>query len=139
MLEVDEEEEDKFKPVFKYYKRKVPPPSLEKVLDLSKLETLNDLPFLSRIPGKPGLSDHIHLKDSKLWRIFKLTNGITIIQNPFKPEGITYWSLRCLEVFSQSKNNLQNPQWFNDVQQNPNLISKLRWSTLGMYFSNISK
>ena len=67
MLEVDEVEEDKFKPVFKYYKRKVPPPSLEKVLDLSKLETLNDLPFLSRIPGKPGLSDHIHLNESNLW------------------------------------------------------------------------
>ena len=138
MLKVDEDttadddDEDKFKPVFKYYKRKVPPPSLEKVLDFSKLESLNNLQTsFKKIAVRPGLSGHIHLNDSKLWRIFKLTNGITIIQNPFKPEGIFYWSLRCLEDFSQSKNNLQNPQWFNDIQQNPNLISKLRWATLG--------
>ena len=70
MLKVDEDttaddDEDKFKPVFKYYKRKVPPPSLEKVLDFSKLESLNNLQTsFKKIAVRPGLSGHIHLNDS---------------------------------------------------------------------------
>ena len=123
-------DEDKFKPIFKYYKSKLPPPKLDNVINISK-ETSKE--FVSKISPITGLINHEHLKDSNLWNIFNFSNGVIIIRNPFKSQGISFWVHRCLQDFSQSKNNLQNPHWFKDVTINHNLTSKLRWSTLGIH------
>ena len=128
---MSEEVEDKFRRIFKYYKSKLPPPKLDKVIDATK--GCNVDPVMTKIHAIPGLVDNDHLIDSSLWKIFQTDNGITIITNPFKPQGISYWTLRCLQDFSQSKNNLKDPKWFECVQDNISLRSKLRWATLGYH------
>ena len=128
---MSEEVEDKFRRIFKYYKSKLPPPKLDKVIDATK--GCNVDPVMTKIHAIPGLVDNDNLIDSSLWKIHLMDNGITIITNPFKPQGISYWTLRCLQDFSQSKNNLKDPKWFECVQDNPSLRSKLRWATLGFH------
>ena len=128
---MSEEVEDKFRRSFKYYKSKLPPPKLDKVIDATK--GCNVDPVMTKIHAIPGLVDNDNLIDSSLWKIHLMDNGITIITNPFKPQGISYWTLRCLQDFSQSKTNLKDPKWFECVQDNPSLRSKLRWATLGFH------
>ena len=120
---------DRFKPIFKYYKSKIPSPKMDKVIDIRKgHEILEELQSLSK------LCNHLYLKDSKDWKLFKLPNGIHIIANPFKNEGISYWTLRCLKDFSASRNNLKNETiWWNQVQTDSKVIDKLRWATLGFH------
>lgn len=120
---------DRFKPIFKYYKSKIPSPKMDKVIDILKgHEVLEELQSFCR------LYDHLYLKDSKDWKLFKLTNGIHIIANPFKNEGISYWTLRCLKDFSASRNNLKNETiWWNQVQTDSKVTDKLRWATLGFH------
>ena len=120
---------DRFKPVFKYYKSKDPPPKLDKVIDIYKWHDL-----LEEIDPLENLSNHPHLQDSNSWKLFKLPNGIHLIRNPFKEEGISYWTLRCLKDFSASRNNLKNETiWWNQVQTDSKVTDKLRWATLGFH------
>ena len=121
-------EGDNIKPVFKYYKRKKPPPDLTFVLD----------PYSNNEKFKPikslcSLSNHTYLKDSEEWQISFLEHGIHIIHNPFSIQGIAYWTLRCLKDFSQSVNNLKNPHWWSRLEAEPQLVHKLRWATLGYH------
>ena len=126
-----EEVEDRFRRIFKYYKSKLPPPKLDKVINVTK--GCNVDPVMTKIDSTPGLVDDDHLIDSGLWKIYQTSNGITLISNPFKSRGISYWALRCLQDFSQNKNNLKDQNWFECVQDNPSLRSKLRWATLGYH------
>ena len=122
------EEVDNFKPAFKYYKRKKPPPDLTSVLDpYSKNETLKPIRSLG------SLSNRIDLIDSKEWQISFLEHGVHIIRNPFSIQGISHWTLRCLKDFSQSVNNLKNPDWWSRLEAEPQLVNKLRWATLGYH------
>ena len=120
---------DRFKPVFKYYKSKDPPPKLDKVIDIYKWHEL-----LEEIDPLENLSNHPHLQNSNSWKLFKLPNGIHLIRNPFKEEGISYWTLRCLKDFSASRNNLKNEtDWWSEAQEGSKSIDKLRWATLGFH------
>ena len=107
-----ETEFDRFKPIFKYYKSKVPPPKLDNVIDIQKGHEL-----LEKLNTVGDIRNHSHLQDSKDWKLFKLPNGVHLISNPFKTEGVSYWTLRCLKDFSASKNNLKNENiWWNQVR-----------------------
>ena len=123
---------DNFKPCFKYYKSKNPPPDLSHVLDPHS-ENEGHKQTMEPIRSLGNLSNHVYLKESKDWRMFYMTNGIHIICNPFTTQGISYWTLRCLKDFSQSVNNLKDPNWWTKVQHEPKLLPKLRWATLGYH------
>ena len=124
-----EREIDRFKPAFKYYKRKVPPPNLDNVIDIQKGHII-----LEKLSTHGGIINHSHLQDAKNWKLFKLPNGVYLISNPFKEEGISYWTLRCLKDFSVSRNNLKNENiWWNQVKEESEITDKLRWATLGFH------
>ena len=125
-------EEDNFKPVFKYYKSKKPPPLLDQVLD-PRNPGIEEESLLKLVRSNGYLVDHVHLTDSRSWTIFHMKKGIHVIRNPFKTEGICFWTQRCLQDFSKSVNNIQNPEWYCEVQKNPKLLDKLRWATLGYH------
>lgn len=125
------EEIDRFKPIFKYYKSKVPPPNLDKVIDTNK-ENIRDV--AEELQSLGTLKDHPHLQDSKQWRIFYFKTGLYVINECMKDEGCSYWISRCLKDFSLSKNNLKDiGNWWKNAQSDPKSISKLRWSTLGFH------
>ena len=98
--------EDKFKPVFKYYKSKVPPPSLENVFD-SRNSTCTGQFEAKSTKCSGTLTNHTHLCDSNLWKVYEFANGLHLISNPFKEIGLSYWTLRCLKDFSDVRNNLK--------------------------------
>ena len=127
----EEVEEDNFKPVFKYYKSKKPPPQLDQVLD--PRNPIEGQSLLKLVRSNGYLVKHVHLTDSKSWKILRMEKGIHVIRNPFKSEGISFWTQRCLQDFSKSVNNIQNSDWYCDVQKNPRLLDKLRWATLGYH------
>ena len=125
-------DEDKFKASFKYYKSKKPPPEMDKVIDMEKSPLASALePIDPVVPPPPSSTPY--LKDTKTWRVYKMSNGLHLISNPFTLEGISYWTMRCLKDFSACKNNLKltDASWWNQVQNNPRLRDKLRWATLG--------
>ena len=129
MNKIEAIDEDFFKPAFKYYKSKAPPPKLDDLVDPQKGNEL-----LGKVEPLPNLIDHPFLIDSTLWKISKMGKGIFLVSNPFKNEGVAYWTLRCMKDFSDSKNNLKNEtNWWGEVQDNPKLINKLRWATLGFH------
>ena len=76
---MSEESEDRFRRIFKYYKSKLPPPKLDKVIDVTKGYNVDHV--MTKIHAIPGLVDNDHLIDSILWKIYQTANGITIITN----------------------------------------------------------
>lgn len=125
-------DEDLFKPVFKYYKSKVPAPSFDEVIDINTGQNVAEK--LIMINPEKGVNNDEFLIDSKSWRCFKMSNGVFILRNPFTDLGIAYWLIRCVQDFSKEKNNLSKDfVWFDEAQRDPKLVSKLRWATLGYH------
>ena len=91
-----------FKSVFKYYKRKQPPPSLDEVIDTED-EQWCDLLEKCDLVTSPGLIPaDCHTNDVSEWAAFKLRSspGLTLIKNVFSDCDQLHWAGQCLKVES---------------------------------------
>ncbi|KAK0163391.1 hypothetical protein PV327_007076 [Microctonus hyperodae] len=136
-----------FKDSFKYYKSKKPPPNLENVIDIDKLDTTKVI----RVSNKCTNSQDVFavgLKTVLSWEIFEFTDipGLIFIRNPFTPVGQRFWITKCLKDYSKKPNKLnidvhnilQSKETWWDIcttnkQRGTDLIPKLRWATLGYH------
>ena len=98
--------EDRFKPVFKYFKAKKPPPDLTKVRDFS---TENSNVKTTPITDQEKLSK-LGLNPLSQWSIVRVEDisGLYVVRNPFTNSGQLYWALRCLRDFAKNPPNRTN-------------------------------
>ena len=108
------DELDVFQRVFKALKRREPPADLSGVLDVrtqSEAGSTGVSRFIIEPPGSTGGScteptlTHPCFRTGS-WRGYRLTAhaGITIIENPFTPEGQRAWAWRCLCEYPSAAN-----------------------------------
>ena len=118
---------DNFKPVFKYYKRRQPPPNLNDAVDFHKVMPRERLELL-KSSKENNLQNSSSEKIQKLglnpttqWKCFKLlelssngdrcSTGLIILSNAFTEEGHLLWSLKCLKDYAKNppnKTNIEN-------------------------------
>ncbi|XP_030854467.1 nucleic acid dioxygenase ALKBH1-like [Strongylocentrotus purpuratus] len=153
--------EDNFRPEFKLYKRKSPPPCLEDVLDtdsdghrkmLYKLE-LSELAQEQNYQKNISDAARFGLKNPNEWQCYGAHGfpGFQFIRNPFLPGAQRYWVRRCLADYpckpnvtnldtQYQKDQLTNPWQFqpcsspNQQTQEKRLMDQLRWVTLGYHY-----
>ncbi|KAF3844302.1 hypothetical protein F7725_007465 [Dissostichus mawsoni] len=139
--------EDAFKKVFKFYKRKSPPPDFSDivpaVLDLSAVSDSE--------AARAGL------QPVKSWRAFGLQGypGFIFISNPFLRGSQPFWIRQCLKTYPQKPNvcNLDMHMSLSDTQdiwgqsvhglssspsgkrEPKTLLERLRWVTLGYHYN----
>ena len=133
---------DNFKPIFKYFKRKNPAPDLCRALD-----PLNESSTLQRVDvHTKDVAQDLDLTCTSTWKLYR-HKGILLLSNPFTDRGHLNWSLRCLKSYTKHKTNLLLPvtgdkdgakkprlsSWWDDVQLDYSLLDKLRWATLGYH------
>ncbi|XP_031785689.1 nucleic acid dioxygenase ALKBH1 [Nasonia vitripennis] len=136
-----------FKDSFKYYKARKPPPDLKDVIDVEK----TDDPTVRKIAVSSECATHLKtsfgLKSTKNWNIYEFLDvpGLILIENPFTAEGQQEWILKCLKEYSKKPNilNIDAHGLLNDDEtwwescfgksHNEDLLSKLRWATLGYH------
>uniref|UniRef100_A0A3Q3EU38 AlkB homolog 1, histone H2A dioxygenase n=1 Tax=Labrus bergylta TaxID=56723 RepID=A0A3Q3EU38_9LABR len=145
--------EDAFRKIFKFYKRRNPPPDFSDVIDFSR-----GLPS-DKVSGKSKLdpsavSDvegaRVGLRPVREWRAFGLQGfpGFIFISNPFLLGSQPSWVRRCLKTYPQKPNvcNLDmhmSPSETQDIwgkslrfKLDPKtLLEKLRWVTLGYHYN----
>ncbi|XP_034072470.1 nucleic acid dioxygenase ALKBH1 [Gymnodraco acuticeps] len=151
--------EDAFKKVFKFYKRKSPPPDFSDVTDFSK-----GLPSDKIVPAVLDLSAvsdsdaaRAGLQPVKSWRTFGLQGypGFIFISNPFLRGSQPFWIRQCLKTYPQKPNvcNLDMHMSPSDTQdiwgqsvhglssspsgkrEPKTLLERLRWVTLGYHYN----
>lgn len=154
-----ENDDDQFKPVFKYYKSRKPPPDLGQLLDPSN-QPLFEKHFRTVPPydaeNSSSLSKRykeLGLTDPEQWKIYRLENvngagdGITLVTDPFTAQGQMDWSVKCLRDYARSPPNKTNLDAFHHESQGTDPfywwhaarsdedahINKLRWATLGYH------
>jgi len=141
-METIRNEENNFRDTFKYYKKKQPPPSLTTVLDPEV-----DKALFEEIQDKIEPLDNLELtnmNDRSQWKIsyYKPNPGLVIIKDVFSSKDQLYWSKKCLKEYSSAnyKRNIDHKDlnlfvenWWEESQQDPSLVDKLRWSTLGYH------
>jgi len=125
---------------FKYYKSREPPPDLNKVINAENPDHLTHFK-----PVSPRLSEVTeecsHIKPNSSWTILEslLNPGFYVILNAFSPEDTHHWTRECLVKYSSSEyrrnidGQLAVENWFPAAQEDPALVDKLRWSTLGYH------
>lgn len=139
-------EENKFRTIFKYYKRKVPPPSLDDVVDPHSSDSgeLFDLIDISAVARISNTTEADHTNSVTEWKVaaFRPCPGLVIIRNVFSPSDQMYWASKCLKEYSMDtfKRNIDHPSlqlsvrdWWKESQKEGSLVDKLRWSTLGYH------
>ncbi|XP_029976191.1 nucleic acid dioxygenase ALKBH1-like [Salarias fasciatus] len=155
--------EDAFRKIFKFYRRRNPPPDLTGVTDFSGGE-----PGDRVVPAELDLAavsdveaSRVGLKPVREWRAFGLQGypGFIFISNPFLRGCQAFWVRQCLKTYPQKPNicNLDmhmNPSETQDIwgqsaptlsspvsaQRKPKtLLEKLRWVTLGYHYNWDSK
>ncbi|XP_052766416.1 nucleic acid dioxygenase ALKBH1-like [Mya arenaria] len=138
---------DRFKGVYKKYKRRDVPLNVQNVIDLHGTSYSDDvISYTLHEPSEkfPGL------KPVKDWKAYQLKNceGFIVINNPFEPKYQRYWVERCLLDFPMKPNrtnldaHMERPSqvWHSCVETDrPNLrkdslLMKLRWATLGYQY-----
>ncbi|CAH0559955.1 unnamed protein product [Brassicogethes aeneus] len=133
-----------FKESFKYYKSKLPLPSLDNVIDFNNVEKFTKK--VTKIILKVTNGEFFGLIPISEWEIYEVDQnpGLIFIKNPFTTLGQRYWTVKCLQEYTKkpNKSNLDplnlvpdNQEWW-DICQNNNdftLLEKLRWITLGYH------
>uniref|UniRef100_A0A3B5ABW2 Nucleic acid dioxygenase ALKBH1 n=1 Tax=Stegastes partitus TaxID=144197 RepID=A0A3B5ABW2_9TELE len=141
--------EDAFRKVFKFYKRRNPPPDLSDVIDFSK--SVQSDKVKGNIRRSNSSQDDVEaarvgLKPVRNWRAFSLQGypGFIFISNPFLWGSQPYWVRQCLKIYPQKPNicNLDmhmSPSDTEDIwgksQKPKTLLERLRWVTLGYHYN----
>jgi len=122
--------ENAFKKVFKYYKRKRPPPCLDSVLNPHNPDHSQ---HFTRV--KNGVSNH------DLYEV-SCRPGLAILPGWLDKNEQSEWAERCLTSYSSSSNGsvrnidalgLGQGDWWDRSVKEPDLLEKLRWATLGYH------
>ena len=138
-------DENQFRSVFKYYKKKQPPPSLDDVIDTHNsdhwdlFKEHNVTASFSRNTVK-----NAHFNKITEWKVgsFNATPGLVVMRNVFSSSDQMYWASKCLQEYSSDtfKRNIDHQSlnlsvgnWWEESQQDVTLVDKLRWSTLGYH------
>ncbi|XP_041809507.1 nucleic acid dioxygenase ALKBH1 [Chelmon rostratus] len=151
--------EDAFRKMFKFYKRRNPPPDFSDVIDFSKCATSDKI-----LPAKldpAAVSDaqaaRVGLQPVRHWRAFGLQGypGFIFISNPFLLDSQQFWVRQCLKTYPQKPNvcNLDvhmSPSDTQDIwgksvhglslppsgkREPKTLLERLRWVTLGYHYN----
>ncbi|XP_031722678.1 nucleic acid dioxygenase ALKBH1 [Anarrhichthys ocellatus] len=151
--------EDAFRKIFKFYKRRNPPPDFSDVIDFSKRAPSDQVVPAALGPG--GVSDveaaRVGLQPVRDWRAFGLQGypGFMFISNPFLPGSQPSWVRQCLKIYPRKPNvcNLDMHMSPSDTQdiwdksvhglscppsgktQPKTLLDRLRWVTLGYHYN----
>uniref|UniRef100_A0A8C8DR00 Nucleic acid dioxygenase ALKBH1 n=1 Tax=Oryzias sinensis TaxID=183150 RepID=A0A8C8DR00_9TELE len=151
--------EDVFRKMFKFYKRRDPPPDLRGVVDFSS-EPLADKVAPAHLEAA-AVSDEeaarVGLRPVRDWRAFSLQGfpGFIFISNPFLRGSQPFWVRQCLKTYPQKPNvcNLDLHMSACDTQdiwaksapvlrspssgrnQPKTLLEKLHWVTLGYHYN----
>ncbi|XP_036398191.1 nucleic acid dioxygenase ALKBH1 [Megalops cyprinoides] len=151
--------EDAFRKLFKFYKRRNPPPDFSEVIDFSK-GLKHEKVFRTELSSTAVGENEAHkagLQPVREWKAFGLKGypGFIFISNPFLPGSQQYWVKQCLKVYPQKPNvcNLDMHMtaaeteniWEKSSQllrskgsgkrEPKTLLEKLRWVTLGYHYN----
>ncbi|XP_041070215.1 nucleic acid dioxygenase ALKBH1 [Carcharodon carcharias] len=154
-----EQGEDAFRRLFKYYKRRQPPPDLSGIVDFSRAQQyckvliapLNVTSISDQDACKAGLQPVCK------WKAYSLDGypGFMFILDPFLPGWQCYWAKQCLKIYPRKPNvcNLDlhmSPEETKDLweqsreqlrlktpgkREAKSLLEKLRWVTLGYHYN----
>lgn len=151
--------EDAFRKIFKFYRRRNPPPDLSDVIDFSRCA-----PGEQIIPvnlAAAAVSDveatRVGLQPVREWQAFGLRGhpGFIFISNPFLRGTQPFWLRQCLKIYPQKPNicNLDmhmSPLETQDIwgqsvhslrssqagkREARTLLERLRWVTLGYHYN----
>uniref|UniRef100_A0A3P8T9X2 Nucleic acid dioxygenase ALKBH1 n=1 Tax=Amphiprion percula TaxID=161767 RepID=A0A3P8T9X2_AMPPE len=155
---VVESGEDAFRKMFKFYKKRNPPPDYSAVINFSR-----GAPSDKIVPAdldSAAVSDveaaRVGLRPVRDWRAFSLQGypGFIFISNPFLSGSQSYWVRQCLKIYPQKPNicNLDmhmSPSDTEDIwgksvhalssptgkKEPKTLLERLRWVTLGYHYN----
>ncbi|XP_059214577.1 nucleic acid dioxygenase ALKBH1 [Centropristis striata] len=151
--------EDAFRNIFKFYKRRNPPPDFSDVIDFSK-GAVGDR-IVPAVLKPSAVSDveaaRVGLQPVRDWRAFSLQGypGFMFISNPFLQGSQPPWVRQCLKTYTQKPNvcNLDmhmSPSDTEDIwgksvhalscppsgkREAKTLLERLRWVTLGYHYN----
>ncbi|XP_077992481.1 nucleic acid dioxygenase ALKBH1-like [Glandiceps talaboti] len=153
---------DPFKLQYKKYKRRKPPPDLSEVFDFSEPdrfpEKIEKFDFYvdEKFHQEEYVLTRFGLKPLKEWNVYRMKEspGFIFISNPFHNGYQRYWVKRCLKDFPK-RPNMRNLDLYmqlseeddiwesgdkkrdpsSDPSEEPDLLSKLRWVTLGYHYN----
>ncbi|XP_050726209.1 nucleic acid dioxygenase ALKBH1-like [Eriocheir sinensis] len=142
-------EVDRFKDVFKYYKRRQPPPDLSQAIDVDSLSEVTVLPAPTVSEEDQRAAQVSGLTPPHTWAIHSLVRhpGLLVVRNPFTRAGQLAWARRCLCELpcATNKTNLASHgihltpdrTWWSlchtSEGRRGGLRHKLRWVTLGYH------
>ncbi|KAJ8289011.1 hypothetical protein COCON_G00016700 [Conger conger] len=151
--------EDAFRKLFKFYKRRKPPPDFSDVIDFSKGLSSGKVVSTELSPTAVSENDArlAGLQPVQEWKAFGLKGypGFIFISNPFLPGTQQHWVKQCLKVFPRKPNvcNLDMHMsasetehiWEDSAErmrskssgkrEPKTLLEKLRWVTLGYHYN----
>jgi len=140
--DVLESKEDNFKPVFKYFKSRVPPPDLTRAFDPEAVAQV--LKPTIEFSEQSWVTSR-WLRAPSTWRVAcsstspKLPQGMLVLRNPFNPSGQAHLATLCVKEWPlMGKTNLVHSEvsrWLDDLSQDDqsSTASRLRWTTLGYH------
>ncbi|XP_028157876.1 nucleic acid dioxygenase ALKBH1 [Ostrinia furnacalis] len=139
------ENDDNFMKIFKYYKSNKPKPSMENVLSVEDKNHVEKVVPLIGNSLSDNRTEFLGLKNFQSWQLYSFPGhpGLFLIRNPFTGIGQRYWIRKCLEEYPR-KPNITNidievviDDWWRecyiDGTCNRQLLKKLRWTTLGYH------
>ncbi|XP_076022195.1 nucleic acid dioxygenase ALKBH1 isoform X2 [Genypterus blacodes] len=151
--------EDVFRKMFKFYKRRKPPPDFSDVIDFSKATLAEKIVPFNLDPTAVYDIDTamVGLRPVREWRAFSLQAhpGFIFISNPFLHGSQSFWIRQCLKIYPQKPNvcNLDMHLSVADTQdiwaksvhkfrlpqsgkrEAKTLLERLRWVTLGYHYN----
>ena len=139
---VDEKSCNKFKEVFKYYKRRQPPPSLDSVLDPHNPEHSDHFTSVDLVRREE--SGSLHCCPVREWRVLEVRQapGLKVLTGVLGRQDQLYWAHECLEEYSRvdvSRRNIDSlgavgeGDWWARSHQDKLMVDRLRWATLGYH------